>query len=124
MKVADTSFLVSLFIPMDKHHKEAVKIFESEDKFFVPVDIIKETLTVITYKLGYAKMREVWEFISNSEVFEIVSEDFNKLVNFYLSLSKKIAFFDACVIYFSLIEGLEPASFDKQLLSVWKAIRS
>ena len=124
MRVADSSFLVSLFIPADKHHKEAVEIFEAEDKFLVPEDIIKETLTVVAYKLGYAKMKEVWKFLFNSDVFEIVSGDFNKLVNFYLSLSKKTSFFDACVIYFSLIESSEPASFDRQLLSVWKAIRS
>ncbi len=123
MKVADSSFLVALFIPFDLNHERAVKLFKREDRFLVPEDILKETLTVIAYKLGFDEMKSIFESISSCDTFEIVQERFSKLISFYLSLSKKISFFDACVIYFSLSENLEPATFDKQLLSVWRKIR-
>ena len=52
MGVVDSSFLISLFIPADKHHKEAAGLFEAEDRFLAPEDIIKETLTVVARRLS------------------------------------------------------------------------
>ncbi len=123
MKIPDSSFLVALFLPEDVNHEKAKVIFEKEEKFLVPEDVVKETLTVITYKRNFNYTTKIWEILSSSEVFEILKEDFKKLMNFYLSIKKKISYFDACVIYFSLITNSPPCSFDKKLLTIWKSFR-
>ncbi|MCD6482812.1 MAG: PIN domain-containing protein [Candidatus Aenigmarchaeota archaeon] len=123
MKVVDSSFLVALFLPEDVNHKKAKEIFEKEDLFMVPFDIIKETLTVITYKKGIEYSSKIWDFISSSNSFEIALGSSEKIVNFYLSLKKKISFFDASVLYFALTNKAEPCTSDKQLMKVWKTLR-
>lgn len=123
LKVADSSFLVALFLPEDVNHKKAKEIFEKEDLLIVPFDIIKETLTVITYKRGIEYSSKIWDLISSSNSFEIALEPSEKIINFYLSLKKKISFFDASVLYFALTNKAEPCAFDKQLMKVWKTLR-
>ncbi len=124
MKIADSSFLVALFLPEDINHEKAKKVFEKEDLFLIPEDIVKEILTVICYKKGIKHAKEVWKLISNSDVFEIITDEYKKLVSFYISLNRKISYFDACVIYFAFLNDCEPCSFDKKLLSLWRGLRN
>lgn len=53
MVVLDTSFLYAIFQEEDKHHKKAkeiAKILANEEIIFIPIEVVQELVTVITYR--------------------------------------------------------------------------
>lgn len=53
MIVLDTSFLYAFFQKEDKHHKKAgeiAKIIADEELIFIPIEVVEELVTVVTYR--------------------------------------------------------------------------
>ena len=58
--VADSSFLVALFLPYDTNHERAKELFMEADTVIVPYEILIEILTVLFYKENAELVRAVY----------------------------------------------------------------
>ncbi len=121
--VADSSFLVALFYPNDVHHIEAKKILEKTDSILIHIDLLKEALTVLMYKLGPKTTAAVYENIIDNEVFAVESFGLDEVFGFWLSLERKISYFDALAIFLALKTGLPLVSFDVKQKRLFNAIK-
>jgi len=94
--IADTSFLVALFIEEDELHEKSINELEKNKKEILITDrILEETFTVICYKKGvdYALM-----------IYEIIKK-----------FRKKLSFADYTVIYLALKDNEKILCFDEEL---------
>ncbi len=121
--VADTSFIVALFNPTDEHHGTAVKMYEAAGSILVHQDVLKESLTVLMYRLGLKEARRIYAAVLNTESFKVGTFGLEDAFEFWFSLGRRISYFDALVILLALKTGAELLSFDKQQLRIYRKLK-
>ena len=121
MFIADSSFLVSLFLPFDVNHEKAKKQFvEVKDKIFIPNIILYETLTVLTYKGSPEEKKFTYEKIKSNKNFiidHLSSSELDEILEEFISSKRKISFEDHSIINIAKKGNLKILSFDKQIKS-------
>lgn len=120
--VADSSFLVALFYPPDVHHEEAVKQFKELEKIYVHHDLLKEALTVLVYRLGVERVREIYEKMTESDAFVVSYFGLEDVTGFWLSLGRRISYFDAVGILLALKLGSDLLTFDRDQKKVYERL--
>lgn len=123
MIILDTSFLFAYFQSTDVHHNKALEYAENLDneKILLPYDILKELITVITYKISSEEALKVLDALTIKDspiellhIDEIMNEQSLKL---FKELSPhKFSFIDVLLIYLSRTFNSEILTFDKALL--------
>ena len=120
--IFDSSFLLSLHLLEDVNHEKAVEIFASlpEDAVFYMNELTYvELLTVMTYKKWFKFVRNMRDFISDSNTFFVNSGNF-EYIRYFEALSKKISVVDVSILYDALKYDCEILSFDKEILRLGK----
>ena len=116
MIIADSSFLVALFMPNDKNYDEAKRGFaQVKDRIFVSNIILYETLTVINYKATAEEKRTVYDKIMSNKIFMINNlneTELEEILFDFLSYSNKLSFEDVSVIYLAKKSNSEVLAFD------------
>lgn len=123
MILLDTSFLIGLLVDDDPHNKNALKIFTDFDEdviFRIPQDVIKEFITVITYKKSSSYAVHLFEFILQSDDFEIIHDDYSENYEDTIKLLKnlkphKMSFTDCSLLAFKQAINCEVLTFDENL---------
>ena len=127
----DTSFIYAYLVKGDIHHNEALKLFNSfEDgvTFKLTQDVLKELLTVATYKISSLDAIKLFDYVfTNVDVFEIVYDDYSK--NFdetmvvFKSLGKhKFSYTDCSLLAFAKSLRCTVLTFDKNLEKALKVL--
>ena len=94
----DTSFIVALFIPKEKHHERAKKILPMIDKKekVICQSVINETIALVNKKAGVEASKQVYKvmldyFTIITENMELYNDSMNILIKYHkLSLTDSI----------------------------------
>ncbi len=128
MIVADSSFLVALFLPNDANHDGAVEKFSQIlDKVFIPNIILYETLTVINYKGGSEEKRTAYNKIINNKSFVIgalSNDELAGVLEDFLSYNSKLSFEDTAVVSLATKLKTSTLDFDEGIMKTLKSAKS
>jgi len=119
MAVADSSFLVALFLPYDVNHEKAKELFKESESVIIPFEILIETLTVLLYKENIEFVRNVYELLEATETFIIYYDNrryIDKALMLFLNQSNKLSYFDYAAICLSKLLKQDLLTFDKRQL--------
>lgn len=123
VKVLDTSFIVSLFLVQDTNHQKAEDLTQKnlDEQLLLPEPILHETLTVILYRAGIEKCREVYERLVRNKQIELVRfnpEESEELARMFLGQRTKLSFQDVSVVYLSKKSKSRALAFDNAILKL------
>jgi predicted nucleic acid-binding protein len=112
----DTSFIVALFIPKEKHHEQAKKILQTIDKKekIICQSVITETIALINKKAGVEASKRVYKamldyFTIIPENIELYNESMNILIKYH-----KLSLTDSIIVNLMKKDNIaEIASFDE-----------
>jgi len=119
MAVADSSFLVALFLPYDTNHEKAKELFTETDTVIIPYEILIETLTVLLYKENAEFVRVVYETLESTETFIIYLSNqkyLEKSLTVFLNQENKLSYFDYVAISLSKLLRQDLLTFDEKQL--------
>ncbi len=122
VKVLDTSFIVSLFLLQDANHQLAEDLIQKnlEEQLLLPEPILQETLTVILYKNGIEKCREVYDRLIHNKQIDLVRFNQNEtedILQMFLGQKTKLSIQDISVIYLSKKSASEALTFDNGIIN-------
>ncbi|MFA6907729.1 MAG: PIN domain-containing protein [Candidatus Micrarchaeia archaeon] len=121
MMVLDTSFLFSLFHPLDVNHARALKIFEKHrnEDMLITDSILFETLTVLNRKLGMDAARAAYGgLLSNSrlQVHYLTEGQRKEILSEFLKQKGRLSMADISVMHACKTALAAPLAFDKDLI--------
>jgi len=124
----DTSFLISWLIKDDLHHKKALDIVgEIQEDVFVTLDVLKEFLTVVTYKSSSEAALALFDIIYSGKFVQIVqetSEGFEETIETHRSLRyHKFSYVDCSLIAVARTMQCKVLTFDKELGKAVESLR-
>ncbi len=127
MIVLDTSFLYAFFQKEDKHHKKAreiAKIIANEELIFIPIEVVEELLTIVTYRESSATAIKIANILLDPKsaigivnTHEIV---FDEAWAIFKKLNPhKFSFVDCVLISMTInSDGAKLVTFDKALAEI------
>ena len=112
----DSSVWVALFLDFDTQHEKAVRVIAKlKGKIYVPYCIVAEVTTILAYKHSKQLADNFILYVRDNMDIGIVNNDACDEMDFYTSLSDKLSFVDAALIFLSRKLNAELVTFDKQL---------
>ncbi|MDP4007677.1 MAG: PIN domain-containing protein [Candidatus Peregrinibacteria bacterium] len=120
MIFADTSFLIGYLIEEDPHHEKALEIAATiEDDLLVTHDVLKEFVTVVTYKSSSEVAFALFTAVKSSYFIQVMNEvegHFEETMAIFDLLGHhKFSYTDCSLIAIAqMLEG-EVLTFDKRL---------
>jgi predicted nucleic acid-binding protein len=121
-RIADTSFLITLFDHRDARHGTAKEHAGLPEPIQVPPEVLGETLGVIHRRRGYAVAIGVWDELRSLPHVELVSAaNPDATSRCFREGNGKLSWVDAAVVARCRALGASPLAFDKALE---KAVRS
>ena len=125
--IADTSFLVALFIEEDELHNEALNELENnKEELTIPDRVIEETFTVLNYKKGIDYALGILQKLDNNKDINIKSyneKEWNSIIQLISKVRKKLSFVDYTIIYECLRTNEKLLCFDKEIIKTIKSFR-
>lgn len=119
MNIIDSSVWVALFLNFDINHQKSKALIEKLNRpIFLPYSIVAEVATVLTYKHSKKQADNFIDYITGNQDIILINNDLNEELRFFSSLSKRISFADASLIYLSQKLGAKIITFDKQLARI------
>ena len=124
--IADSSFLVALFLPEDELHMRAVQELSGikENGFFklvIPDRVLEETFTVLCYKKGVSYALEILtKLLHNKDIliYHLEEEEWLSIKKFIEEKNKKMSFTDYLVAFLALREHKKILCFDEQIIKL------
>lgn len=123
MVLLDTSFLYAYFNSDDPHHVEALGFVDFLDTQIavIPIEVVQELMTVISYKLDSAKALEVVQLLFDKNFpIQILYSDENTFKNtwktFKVLAKSKLSYVDCLLLNLAKELGLKIMTFDKGIL--------
>ena len=120
----DTSYWISVLWDQDTNHEKALRIARAvQNKYvlFTSEDVLKETLTVLSQRLGKKSVQKAYRAICEQcEIVHTSSEDFEMSLEIFFSLSKKdVSLIDCELAHHFQKEGYDALlTFDKHFSSL------
>lgn len=116
----DTSFLIGYLIKEDPHHKKALEIAARlNDEVFVTYDILKEFVTVVTYKSSSETATRFFALIDSNGFIKIArdqNDNFRETMMVFRALGKhKFSYVDCSLIAMAAELECTVLTFDKKL---------
>lgn len=116
----DTSFLFGYLVKDDPHHMAAVNLSsEIEDAAFITPDILKELVTVATYRISSDAAIKLFNAILDSESIKVIGEienHINLTMEIFSSLGNhKLSYVDCSLIALAQMLECRVLTFDKEL---------
>ena len=122
--VADTNLLVAVMVEDDRNHKQALKIWESFDKFLVPAVVLFElSFFFVKNKLSLDLLNHVVtdpkvEFVANN------LDDFSFLVRHSDEVRRYDDVGDLIIVSLARRLGVELKTFDRDLMKLLPELRA
>ena len=119
--ILDSSFLVSLCLPWDEKHAEALSTLEKyrDSEMLLTDMVLFETLTVVAYKAGTAFARDAYSRLMTNKKLVLVflsEQERREILDEFLHQEGKMSVEDISVVHSSK-KALSPAlTFDRQIL--------
>lgn len=124
----DTSFLIGYLVKEDPHHKKALEAAEQlNNEVFVTYDVLKEFVTVVTYKSSSEMATKFFDLIYSNDFIKIANDwndSFKETMIFFQSLGRhKFSYVDCSLIAMATELECTVLTFDKKLEQAINAIR-
>lgn len=117
MRVADSSFLVALFLNQDGHHSRALKDLLQPDPVVVPSEILVESFGVLASRLGpRTALAAMADLLATAHVSFYGGVNPDAAVRIWTESHAKISLADACVVQACRALGALPLAYDQGLL--------
>jgi predicted nucleic acid-binding protein len=119
----DTNYLVSYYIPTEKHHKRALEIYQEikNKEKIISRSIIAETINILhnKIKVDFQDIKKVYKELNNK--YHVIEDNYyyDRTIQRILKDKKRLPFFDN--LYIVLMEDLgikEIVSFDKHFNNI------
>ena len=122
--VVDSNIFYAILNKDDSLHNDANKLFEeiSKNIIIVPYSVLSEVSTLLCYRQWKRKADEFIKMLQESDNVFIVSNFLNDDIDNFLLVDSKISFTDISLISICKEYNALLASFDKQLLKIYKKI--
>ncbi|MBS3136977.1 PIN domain-containing protein [Candidatus Woesearchaeota archaeon] len=127
--IADSSFLIALFIEEDGNHENAIIDFSNvgDNIILIPDRVLEETFTVVTYKKGILYTIGVLERIRLNKkcvIYHLSASEQEAIIALINKLKIRISFIDYCVAYLTIAKDEELLCYDKEIISFKKKYES
>jgi predicted nucleic acid-binding protein len=118
--IADTSFLVALFLANDEHHEKAVEMsLESGKEEIIALDrVLEETFTVLVYKKGTGFAIEcIGKLKANRRilVYSLDKSEEEETFEMAENTGQRMSYVDYAILLVSKKHGQKALTFDRQL---------
>lgn len=122
MRVADTSFIMTLFDSTDPRQGEARSKVADTEPIIVPAEVLTETLGVVHARRGFAAANALWVDLGKIPHLEFLeTAEGEETAHFFDGARGALTWVDAAVVARCIAEGAEPLCFDDDIV---KAVRS
>lgn len=120
-RIADTSFLLTLFDAQDPRRKAAKEWAAEADAIAIPPEVLGETLGVSHSRQGYAKAEEIFLWLAKMPHIELLdTTDVSRIAEIFRHAAGKLSWVDAAVVAWCRQLGGKPLCFDPD---IEKAVR-
>lgn len=122
--VIDSNVFIAFYDEADSNNslaKSALKEL-SKGQLIVHPYVIQEVSTILTYRFGLAMAKKFISDIKKSDNIVIPFVNVAGDMEFFISISKKIAFTDAALIALSKESNTALLTFDKQMIRIAKSL--
>jgi predicted nucleic acid-binding protein len=117
-RVADSSFIITLFDEDDARHAEAWTRVRENEPIIVPAEVLTETIGVIHARRGYALAREVLaEFAKFPHVEFLETSEGDVTESEFLGGGGRLSWVDAAVVARCKVTGASPLCYDDNILA-------
>lgn len=121
--LVDSSVWIALFLDFDTRHADAVRrVHALSGTIYVPYCVVSEVSTVLTYKHSKAQADSFLAFLEQAENVTLLEDRAKEEISYFNSLSDKISFTDAALLFLSQKLKVELVTFDKQLFRIAKKL--
>ena len=122
--VIDSNVFYASLNTEDTLHIEALKLLEkfSNSIFIVPYSILSEVSTLLSYRQWKEKANDFIKTLKNTDNVFIVSNSIDDDIELFLEINSKISFTDISLISICKKYNAWLATFDKQLIWIYKKI--
>lgn len=119
--LVDSSVWVGLFLDFDVQHRKAVQLVHKlKGVLYIPYCVLNEVATVLVYKHSKAQADQFLDYIAQNRDIKLVSDSSKEEIRFYRTISHRISFTDAALLYLSETLDAELITFDRQLNRIAK----
>lgn len=113
VRIADTSFLITLFDDDDDRQGSAWREAEEPDPIVVPPTVVGETLGVIHAREGFELARGIWEELQEIPHLQFLEESLQEpTAELFLNHGGALSWVDAAVVAWCDKHHVEPLEFD------------
>ena len=121
--LVDSSVWVALFLDFDTQHKKAEQTIQKlSGTIYVPYCVIAEVTTILAYKHSKKLADNFIAYVRNNKDIKIINNEARDEMDFYQTLSHKISFADAALIFLAGKMEAKLITFDKQLERIAKRV--
>lgn len=123
MRLADSSFLVALFVSGDRNSAAAEREAARPDPILVPSEVLGETLGVLQKRKGIDFARLVKDWMDSKPHFQYVFTQrahFDVASRMFRKSTHRVNYVDAVVIAWAWATGAAILSYDDDLLTAAK----
>lgn len=121
--LVDSSVWIALFLDFDTRHADAVrKVHDLSGTIYMPYCVVSEVSTVLTYKHSKAQADLFLSFLAQAENIVLLEDKVREEISYFGSLTEKISFTDAVLLFLSQKLNVTLVTFDSQLLRISKKI--
>ena len=120
--VIDSNIFIWAFCENDSLHKEAINLLKYHENsiFIIPYPVVQEVCSIFSYRFWKKQADNFIKFLQTTENILLVNNDINHDINFFLKFKEKISFTDISLIWTAVKYSADLATFDKQLLKLYK----
>lgn len=121
--LVDSSVWVALFLDFDTQHRKAEQtIPKLSGTIYLPYCVIAEVSTILTYKHSKRLADNFIAYAKDNRDLEIMNNDALDEMGFYQTISHRLSFADAALIFLSGKLDATLITFDKQLERIGKKV--
>jgi predicted nucleic acid-binding protein len=119
--LVDSSVWIALFLTFDTQHQKAIHtIGKIKGKIIVPYCVISEVTTVLAYKHSKIQADRFLAYLRDNQDILLINDTLEGELRFYESLSARISFTDAALLFLSEKRKVPLITFDEQLAKLAK----
>lgn len=114
--LVDSSVWVALFLDFDTQHRKAEQTIQKlSGTIYLPYCVIAEVTTILAYKHSKRLADNFIAYAKDNRDLEIINNDALDEMDFYMTVSHRLSFVDATLIFLSGKFDAPLVTFDKQL---------
>ncbi|MBI4392220.1 MAG: PIN domain-containing protein [Euryarchaeota archaeon] len=117
-RVADTSFLITLFDERDPRHALACEIAEEPEPIVVPLEVLGETLGVVHLRRGFDVARAIWADLGKIPHMEFLETgEGAATAEIFAGANGALSWVDSAVVARCKMLGASPLCYDDDILA-------